>query len=246
MTRPRPAGRLAGCTIVITRAADQAPALRARLLSEGASVVDVPTIAVEDAAGGAAALAAALAERWDWVVVTSPNGAARLAAASADGLGHPRVAVVGPGTADALRAAGIEPALVAARAVAEGLLAVFPPGPGRVLVVQGDRARSTLTDGLQAAGWDVHLVVAYRTVDRPVTVDEAVVSRAADAIAFTSASTVESWMRSAGAGSLPSLVVSIGPVTTAAATRLGVNVDATADPHTLDGLVEALALALGR
>jgi uroporphyrinogen-III synthase len=246
VTRRRTAGRLAGCTIVITRAAEQASTLRTRLVSEGATVVDVPTIAVEDATGERAALTAALAEPWDWIVVTSPNGAARLAAASPDGLGDLRVAVVGPGTADALRATGTEPALVATRAVAEGLLSVFPRGPGRVLVVQGDRARPALVDGLRAAGWDVHHVVAYRTVDRPVTEREAAVARAAQAIAFTSASTIESWMRSAGAASLPSLVVSIGPVTTAAATRLGVTVDATADPHTLDGLVEALALALDR
>jgi uroporphyrinogen-III synthase len=243
--RPGEKGRLAGRTIVITRTAGQASPLRTKLEAEGAAVVAVPTIAVVSDEG-TDALAGALAEVWDWVVVTSPNGVASLTAASAPALSHQRIAVVGPGTADALRGAGAEPGLVAPRAVAEGLLEAFPTGPGRVLLVQGDRARPVLADGLRAAGWDVRHLVAYRTVDRPVSAEEASAARAADAIAFTSASTVESWVASAGVAALPAVVVSIGPVTTAAAQRLGVGVHATAEPHTLDGLVDAIVAALNR
>jgi uroporphyrinogen-III synthase len=209
-------------------------------------VLEVPTIAVVDADGGREALAAALGEAWDWVVVTSPNGVERVAAAAGDHLRQLRIAVIGPGTAAALRRAGAEPGLVAPRAVAEGLLDAFPAGPGRVLVAQGDRARAALVDGLRARGWEARAVVAYRTVLRPVPPVEAAAARRADAVAFTSASTVEGWVAGAGAQWLPPVVVSIGPVTTEAAARLGIAVHATADPHTLDGLVDALAGALSR
>jgi uroporphyrinogen-III synthase len=242
-------GRLAGRTIVVTRATEQAGALRSRLAAEGAAVIEVPTIAVLDALDGGRALARALAAPWDWVVVTSPNGVRRLAVAAgtaAVSLSGLRVAVIGPGTADALRAAGVEPALVPVRAVAEGLVDEFPAGPGRVLVTQGDRARPTLVEGLRAHGWVVHPVVAYRTVDAPVPAEQLDGARRADAIAFTSGSTVEGWVSAAGPEATPPIVVSIGPVTTATANRLGVTVHATAEPHTLDGIVDALAVALAR
>lgn len=239
-------GRLAGRTVVVTRAAEQAGALRARLAAEGAVVIEVPTIAVVDALDGGRALAQAAGEGWDWVVVTSPNGVHRLAAAAGPHLSGMRIAVIGPGTADALRAVGAEPALVASRAVAEGLLDEFPHGPGRVLVAHGDRARPTLVDGLRVRGWDVHAVVAYRTVVSPLPASQLIAARHADAIAFTSGSTVEGWVAAAGPGALPPVVVSIGPVTSAAADRLGIDVDCTADPHTLDGLVDALVTALDR
>jgi uroporphyrinogen-III synthase len=239
-------GRLGGRTVVVTRAAEQSARLRARLEAEGATVLEVPTISVTDDASGMAELADELGASWDWVVVTSRNGAARLATVAGDRLTRLRLAAVGPGTAEALRDTGAEPTLVGDRAVAEGLLEVFPAGPGRVLVVQGNLARATVTDGLRAKGWDVRLVVVYRTEHRPVPATDAAAAHAADAIAFTAASTVGEWVASAGLDSLPPVVVSIGPVTTAAAHDLGVTVRATADPHTLDGLVDAIADALRR
>ena len=73
-------GRLSGRTVVIARAAEQAGRLRALLEAEGAAVVEVPTIAIEPPADGDGALREALRDLWDWVVVTSPNGAERAVA----------------------------------------------------------------------------------------------------------------------------------------------------------------------
>jgi uroporphyrinogen-III synthase len=239
------AGALAGRTVVVTRAADQASALVARLTALGATVVEVPTITITDPPDGGAALAAAVADldAYDWVVLTSTNGAARFLAAVAavgDDRRARRLAVVGPGTAAAVRATGTEPDLAPERFVAEGLLAVFPPGPGRVLVPQAAGARPVLADGLRAAGWTVDTVVAYRTVATPAppgVVDEA---RTADAVTFTSGSTVTGYVAAAGLAAVPPIVVCIGPVTAAAARAAGIGVSAVADEHTIDGLVAAL------
>jgi len=238
-------GALAGRTVVVTRAAEQASMLVARLRARGATVFEVPTIAIADPADGGAALAAAAArlDAYDWVVLTSTNGVARFLAALGDRRPR-RIAVVGPGTAAAARQAGFEPDLVPDRFVAEGLLAAFPPGPGRVLLPQAEAARPVLADGLLAAGWDVDTVVAYRTVPAPA--DPAVLDRArrADAITFTSGSTVTGYLAAAGLGALPPIVVCIGPVTAAAAEAAGVVVSAVATEHTIDGLVAALDGAL--
>jgi uroporphyrinogen III methyltransferase/synthase len=65
-----------------------------------------------------------------------------------------------------------------------------------------------------------------------------------DALTFTSSSTVNNFVDAIGeiTGPRP-LVVSIGPVTSAAARESGLRVDAEADPHTIDGLVTAVTEA---
>jgi uroporphyrinogen-III synthase len=242
---------LAGRTVVVARAAEQAGSLVDRLRALGASVVEVPVIAVVDPADGGAGLVAAAARlaEADWVVVTSPNGARRLADALPAG-GWPRpgpkLAVVGPGTAEACTQLGLTVDLVPDRFVAEGLLDGLPDGPGRVLVAQAEAARPVLVEGLRRKGWTVDAVVAYRTV--AASVEPAVLARAAaaDAIVFTSGSTVRSFAAAAGVtgGAVPATVVCIGPVTAAAALDAGLIPAAVASDHSLDGLVAALVEVL--
>jgi uroporphyrinogen-III synthase len=66
-----------------------------------------------------------------------------------------------------------------------------------------------------------------------------------DALTFTSSSTVTNFCDAVGPLPDPQpLVVSIGPVTSMTARDRGLRVDSEADPHTIDGLVEALTAAL--
>jgi uroporphyrinogen-III synthase len=67
---------------------------------------------------------------------------------------------------------------------------------------------------------------------------------AADAVAFTSSSTVERTVDLLGVDGIPPIVVSIGPVTSGAVRAAGLHVTTEADPHTLDGLAAALTDAL--
>ncbi len=98
--------------------------------------------------------------------------------------------------------------------------------------------------GLGAKGWQVDEAVAYRTVAGDVDPSAVAEARAADAVCFTSSSTVERTVELLGATGVPPVVASIGPVTTASARAAGLDVAAEADPHTLDGLVAALVAAL--
>lgn len=243
--------RLAGRHVVVTRSADQAGRLADLLTAEGATVVTVPTIAIADPDDGGVALRAALRELWDWVVVTSRNGAERTFAAAggrAAALALPWAAV-GPGTAEALAERGVTAAFVPPHFIAESLVEAFPAPPcdrpGRVLVAQAEAARKVVALGLRDKGWDVSTVVAYRTI--PVRPDPVVLAQArtADAIAFTSGSTVTSYLAACGPDGLPPVAVVIGPITADVARAGGIEVSAVADPHSLEGLVTALADALG-
>src|SRR2546421_7683145 len=95
-------------------------------------------------------------------------------------------------------------------------------------------------------GWDIEVVEAYRTVhvDPPAHLLDA--ASAADAITFTSSSTVTNYLRVAGTGAVPPIVACIGPVTADTARTHGLAVDAVADVHTIDGLVDAVVRVLGR
>ncbi len=93
---------------------------------------------------------------------------------------------------------------------------------------------------LSAAGWLVDEVVAYRTTGAdpdPLARDAA---RGADAVLFTSGSAVEQAITLLGAEGVPPLVVTIGPSTSAATRAAGLRVAAEAQPHSADGLIDAL------
>ncbi|MAG03527.1 MAG: hypothetical protein CL406_02785 [Acidimicrobiaceae bacterium] len=246
-------GPLTGTTFVVTRATDQAATLMAALADLGATVVELPVISITDPVDGGAALEAAVRglSTYDWVVVTSPNGSHRLVEAissqnpTTEGSGWPRYAAIGPRTAAPLLEAGLAVELVPDRAVAEALIDAFPAPPpgGRVMVARAEVARPVLPDGLRAAGWEVDVVVAYRNVAIHADPDLVERARAADAVTFTSESTVRRYVDLVG-GPVPPDAVCIGPISAAAARETGFRVT-EADPCSLAGLVDAARTLAG-
>lgn len=236
------AGPLAGRRIVITRAADQAAPLEARLRALGADPIVLALIEIVDAGDSGAALAAAVCRlgHYDWLAVTSPNGASRVrravaASRSAGTPVWPKVAVVGTATAAAL---GVTADLSPRTQTAAGLVAELPSGPGTVLVVQAEGAEPTLVDGLLDKGWVVDSVIAYKTVPRRPDEGALLEVLAADAVLFASGSAVRAWTQVFGT-STPASVFAIGPATAQVATNLGLKVDVVATDHSLDGLVSS-------
>jgi len=212
--------------VVLTRAAGGNGALAARLRAAGLEPVECPLVAVEPLPGGPLELAG-----YDRLCLTSRHGVEAFFARGFTG-SLPPVAVVGPGTADALRAHGVEPVVVAEVSTQEGLAEVIPRPAGRVLYAGAEGARDVLAREL---GADV--VPLYRTVElRPDPVPEA------DLVVLASASAA----RVFAALGRPAPVVSIGPVTSAAAHTHGLDVVAEAETHDLDGLAEAVKLAASR
>jgi uroporphyrinogen III methyltransferase/synthase len=237
---------LFGRRIVVTRAREQASELSARLRVLGAEAVEVPTIRIVEPADGGAGLrqaaAAVVAGEYRWVAFTSPRAVERLLPLLPDAraLAGTNVAAIGPGTAAALRARGIQADLVPPEFVAESLLEVWPAGTGRVLLPRAAVARDVLPDGLRAKGWTVDVVEAYRTQPDTASDEARAAAAAADAIAFTSSSTVTNYLAAAGKDAVAPLVACIGPVTAATARAAGLTVDIVADDHSIDGLIRAL------
>jgi uroporphyrinogen-III synthase len=241
---------LAGRTIVVTRTAPGT--LAARLAALGAIVEHVPLVDVGPPADGGAALRTALRDvaTFDWVVVTSANGAAAVGEAVA-AAGDVRLAAVGAATAAALAARAGRPVdLVPPEANSDGLLAAFPTTPFRVLLAQADRAGDRLATGLRYAGHDVVAVEAYATHPRPPDERQLDVLGNADAVVLASGSAVEAWALSASEASPPGLsevaatVVTIGRRTADVAAAHGLAVAAVASAPNDDAIVAAVVGAL--
>jgi uroporphyrinogen III methyltransferase/synthase len=239
---------LFGRRVVVTRAREQASELVDRLRRLGAETIELPAITIDEPGDGGAALrgAALRVGHYDWAIFTSANAVDRFCAELHDArsLAGVRVAAIGPGTAAALRSFGVVPDLVPEHFVAESLVEVFPFGNGDVLLPRAAVARDVLPESLRAKGWRVDVVEAYRT--RPADPSASALAEAgkADAITFTSSSTVTNFLQVAGLDAVPPAVVCIGPVTAATAREAGLTVDVVATEHTMDGLVRALVAAL--
>jgi uroporphyrinogen III methyltransferase/synthase len=248
---------LFGRRVVVTRAQEQVSQLASRLRAAGADPVELPTIRITEPADGGAALDRAAADvragRYRWVVFTSARAVERFVPRLGDAraFGSTKLAVIGPGTAAVLAGFNLRADLAPRQFVAESLLEAFPaPAAGdrdaRVLLPRAAAARDVLPDGLHRAGWDVHVVEAYRTerASPPREVQDAAAK--ADAITFTSSSTVSNYVALAGTERVPPVVACIGPVTAATARQAGLAVDVVAGEHTIDGLVAALVDHFGR
>ncbi|HLY86790.1 MAG TPA: uroporphyrinogen-III synthase [Gaiellaceae bacterium] len=157
------------------------------------------------------------ASAYDWLVVTSRNGADEL---GRRGVTASRIAAIGPATADALREHGLSVDLVAATHTQEGLRAELPEG--RLLLAAAEGARQDVLDA--------DFLPLYRTIELRPTVP------AADAALLMSGSAA----RALAATGTRVPVVAIGPQTAAEARTAGLEVIGVAATHDLDGLVEAL------
>jgi uroporphyrinogen III methyltransferase / synthase len=247
---------LHGRRVVVTRARAQASGLARALGGLGAEVIEMPTIRVEpriDTEEVAAAIDAL--HTYALVCLTSPNGVRNLFAAiearglDARSLAQATVAAIGPGTAAALRAAGIAADVVPPRAVAESLidsLAGIEITGRPVLVARAAQARDVLPKALADRGAEVDVVALYETVSEPA--DEATIEAAqsADYITFTSSSTVRNFL-AAAAERVPAgaRVASIGPITSEAVREAGLEVAIEAETHTPEGLLAALVADAG-
>jgi len=187
-------------------------------------------------------LTAALAEPWDWLVVTSVQTAVILREAPRP---DAKVAAVGPATAAALAQGGIAVDLVAEPGGGAALVAAFPPGPGRVLLPGASEPSPQPARGLAGLGWTVRQVPVYRTV--PLELPEAVVAvwRAGryDAFVVTAGSVARAAVGAAGLPGPP--VVAIGAPSARVARELGLVVAATAERPDAPGLVAAVLSVMG-
>lgn len=252
-TRP-----LFGKTVGVTRAREQASDLVNKLTELGANCLEFPTIQVVPPDEWSA-LDAALEKisSYDWVVFTSVNGVKyffdRLFARGRDvrALGRIQTAAIGPVTARRLREYGLNTDILPDSYRAESVVEAFRnesiPGK-RILLPRAAEARAVLPDELSRMGAIVDEVTVYQTQPVQGQSDNLVrllENRQVDMVTFTSSSTVTNFI-----GMLPSdriaellkgvVLASIGPITSATAADLGLDIRITADTYTIPGLCDAI------
>jgi uroporphyrinogen III methyltransferase / synthase len=248
---------LAGVTVIVTRAADRSDALQQQLAVRGAQVVPCALTRTDALPTAAIVRALQRVASYDWVVFTSATGiTSTLAIADAAQLPQDlwrdvQVAVVGSTTHDAAQAAGIAPELIPEQFQAQALVNEFAARGAmhgqRVLYPAAMGASDVVESGLRALGAVVERIDVYATV--PVACDANALRRdigdpAAAVVTLAAPSAVSAWCALVPALAPQIGVVSIGPVTTAAALDAGLRVVAEAAPSTVAGLVDAVCAAV--
>ncbi len=250
MTAPLP---LAGRTILVTRPRRQSRPLADALRRLGASVVEAPAIEIEPPSDfHPLDEAISRLETYDWLLFTSVNGVDAFFDRLSEvrpGTPVPKLAAIGPATAESLRERDLEADVVPEKHVAEELFRVLHDlgevRGKRFLLPRADIAREALPDLLRAAGATVTVVVAYRTVSADEEMrraSELVERDAVDMVTFTSASTARSFFAHVDPRAVEGRTgtASIGPITSDALRSLGVAPAVEAERFTTEGLVDAI------
>jgi uroporphyrinogen III methyltransferase / synthase len=110
-----------------------------------------------------------------------------------------------------------------------------------VLVARGAEARDLLPEALRERGAEVDVVALYETVAEEPDPAALEAIGNADYLTFTSSSTVRNFLDAVGdAVPRDAGVISIGPVTSASLREAGLEPDAEAERHDIEGLIAAL------
>jgi uroporphyrinogen III methyltransferase / synthase len=251
---------LFGRRILVTRAREQASRFMAGLNELGAECIEFPTIEIrpphswKSMDGSIKNL-----EHYHWLIFTSVNGVdyffRRIFDLGKDirCLGSIKVAAIGPKTATAIQAMGINPDLVPDEYRAEGVIEAFRGKDLKginILIPRAAEAREILPDELMKMGANVDLVEAYRTVMPDTGTEELgsmLSSGMIDMATFTSSSTVtnfvsmfkgreedlKQWMQNVA-------VACIGPITAKTAEEKGFNVSLSPREYTIEALTEGI------
>jgi uroporphyrinogen III methyltransferase/synthase len=248
---------LFGKNIVVTRSRRQASAMSERLRDLGANPLELPTIRIVPPSDeGPLVEALARLNTYDWIVLSSANGAESAmehlisSGRDARAFGSAKICAIGPGTAAKLSEYHLRADLVPEKFIAEGALeALVSVGiaGARILFPRAALAREVLPDGLRAAGAHVDVVEAYATkADNPQKdeIEKLFQEGEVHAVTFTSSSTVTSFFEIMGPRALEYLdsavTACIGPITAETARQKGARVDVIAAVFTIEGLIDAL------
>jgi uroporphyrinogen-III synthase len=244
--------------VLVTRAAAQAGSLDAALRDAGLEPVGVPAIAVEiDPPGGDLDAAARVLHTFDWVVVTSLNGAKAILLAAervSTSLGNPAWAAIGDASAEILEREDVQVDFRPSRADAATLADELPSTRRqKVLLLRGNLAGDGLPKRLRDRGAVVSDVVAYRTVEGPAAsrqiLRDAFAQGRPDAVLFASGSAARGLVSLAeveglDVRSIPAICN--GPETGREAARLGFRLLATSPAPDVTSLAATTAAALAQ
>jgi uroporphyrinogen III methyltransferase/synthase len=257
--------------ILVTRPRAQADSFIAGLRTAGFDPICFPVIEIRPIDDNVA-LDRALSKLncYDWMVFTSANavevvfdviarrtlsptalapGASAGVQSPAEEWESPKVAAIGPKTAEALRAHGVTPDFIPDEYVAESILPGLGDLRGKwVLLPRAEIARKALPEAINKADGIAHEISVYKTVPaRPDAEGLAALKTGVDVVTLTSPSTVQNFVTIARQNGLDPLnfpgnplFACIGPITEQAAREEGLTNIVVAKEYTTEGLIEAI------
>ncbi len=254
---------LSGKTVLITRAAEQSSQFSGLLRERGASVIEMPALAITPPSSWKELDRAIVnLNNFHWLILTSANGVNyffdRLATLGKDlrALGNIKIAVVGKKTAAVLQKYHLQPDFMPPDFIADSLAENFPESliDRQILFPRVETGgREVLVKELTAKGARVTEVAVYqsRCPDRiDNLVWQALQERRVDLVTFASSKTVKNFVtliaRELDSDTkvktiLNSIsIASIGPQTSQTCRELIGRVDIEAEEYTLEGLTEAI------
>jgi len=255
---------LHGRRVLITRARHQVEPFRRELVELGASVVEIPTIAIRPMPTDEQVKEAiAKLDSTALVIFASANAVdiffqmLNSGGADARALHASKLCAIGQETAESMATHGLRPDLVTSEYTAEGLakaLEGWDLDGMRVLVPRAEVARDALPSLLAKRGAEVHILPVYQAVcpsEAGPALMKLFAAEGVDVITFTSSSTVVNFVRAFPEDKLPAvlgdaMVACMGPVTADTARKLGLKVEIIAREYTTRGLAAAVAAAVVR
>ena len=197
---------------------------------------------------------------YDWIIFTSANGVRHTFDALEDMtldarvFADTKIACIGIQTATELAVYGLNadfvPATFTSTALAQGLVEMNETAGKSILLLRSAIAPDELPKALTAGGATVEDVSVYTVDQRTAAAEEVtkligmIKDSQVDWITFTSSSTVDSFfaqidIEAVKASSVK--IASIGPFTTKQLANYGMKPDVEASPHTVNGLIDAMA-----
>lgn len=248
---------LFGKTIVVTRARETASDFAFMLEMLGAETIQFPAIRIEQLQpqpGDHEVLKRI--SSFDWIVCSSPQSVKGLinwlllAGMDARALANCKLAAIGSATASEMTNYALKCDFIPSRFVSETFVNEFLPlAQGKsILLIQPLENRQVIADSLAKLA-AVHTIHPYRTVtegDESHQLLDQLSGNKIDFITFTSSSTVTGFVQQIGFDKVGNSVklVSIGPATTATLKEAGVTPHLQADPHTIQGMLDAISAAV--
>ncbi len=253
---------LANKTILVTRAAEQSSKFTTLLQQQGATVIEMPALAIAPPSSWTALdQAIANLSQFQWLILTSANGVDyffnRLTTLGYDAraLGGVKIAVVGRKTAAVLQTRQLNPDFIPPNFIADSLVANFPEDltGQKVLFPRVETGgREILVQELTSQGASVIEVAAYQSKCPEQIAPlawQALQQQRIDIVTFASSKTVQNFdqllQQQASLAEIKLILAnvclaSIGPQTSKTCQELLGRIDLEASEYTLEGLTQVI------
>ncbi len=242
---------LSGKRVLVTGSPSMVRRLSPLLKEEGAEAISFSLIRTQKLDGPEWDQALGTLGEYQWIVFTSANGVEyffeKLKESRKDirTLSHIRFAVIGDGTRTALENHGIFcdfiPTAYSSEDMAKAIIPHIQKGE-KILLLRAEEANQVLPDALSKAGIAHTCVALYHTVTDERKAEELKrLVKMVDYITFASSSAVRAFVSMVGdLEAVKGKYISIGPVTTKTAEKLGLTVEKTATTYTARGIVDTI------